>query len=206
MPAPLVLATRSADKVRELRDLFNGSGHSVVTLDELRIEPTADEEFLESAHTFEENALAKARFFSRLLDRAVVADDSGLEVEALGGQPGVLSKRWSGGSDLTAKALDQANNSRLIAELSRVSGGNRRARYVCAAALCDGNREVTFRGTTTGWILPEPSGEHGFGYDPYFFSDELGKTFGDASLEEKQRVSHRARAFRAMLAALDGFG
>lgn len=197
---PLVLATRSPDKVRELRDLFRASGYSMLTLDDLGIAEVAEEQHLEVADTFEGNALLKARYFARRLGRSVLADDSGLEVEALGGRPGVFSKRWSGRTDLSGKALDEANNARLMAELVGVR--DRRARYVCAAALCDSQHEMVLRGATTGSILEERSGSGGFGYDPYFFSDELGKSFGEASLAEKQSVSHRARAFRALLAAV----
>jgi XTP/dITP diphosphohydrolase len=203
-PEPLVLATRSRDKVRELRELFSSIGRPLLTLEDLGIAATSDEELLESADTFEGNALAKGRHFARRTGRPVIADDSGLEVKVLGGRPGVFSKRWSGRSVLSGKALDDANNALLIAELAGVR--DRRARYVCAAALCDANGDVVFRGTTGGVILEEPRGGNGFGYDPYFFSAELGKTFGEASLEEKQRVSHRARAFRALLDALDGRG
>jgi XTP/dITP diphosphohydrolase len=202
--APLVLATRSAGKLRELKDLFRGSGHTIVTLDELGIEATADEEFLECEDTFEGNALAKARYFAAALQRRVVADDSGLEVLALGNRPGVLSKRWSGRRDLSGGDLDAANNAHLIGELGSLA--DRRARYVCVAAFCSGGSEDVFRGETEGVILHEPRGIGGFGYDPYFFSRDLGKTFGEATLEEKQRVSHRARAFRRLLGAIDGRG
>lgn len=200
----LVVATRSADKVRELEYLFRSSGYSLLTLEELGIPAVSEEDSLEVADTFEGNALAKARFFAERAGRAVVADDSGLEVIALNGRPGVLSKRWSGRPDLTGKCLDQANNTRLIEELAGVH--DRRARYVCAAAFCDARKELVFRGTTAGSILEQPRGTHGFGYDPYFLSDELGMTFGEASLEQRQTVSHRARAFTALLAAFGECG
>lgn len=204
-PDRLVVATRSVDKARELRDLFQRRNRSIVTLAELGIEATPEEELLEDADTFEGNALAKARFFSRRLGGiATVADDSGLEVQALGGRPGVRSKRWSGRIDISGAELDAANNERLIRELAGKS--NRRARYVCVAALVDGECEMTFRGSTEGAILKEARGHNGFGYDPYFLSEELAKSFGEASLEEKQGVSHRARAFGALIAALDECG
>jgi XTP/dITP diphosphohydrolase len=129
-----------------------------------------------------------------------VADDSGLEVEALGGQPGVRSKRWSGRSDLSGVALDEANNARLLHALD--GDTNRRARYVCVAAFVEGAAEMTCRGTSSGVIIDRPRGRGGFGYDPHFLSDDLGKTFAEASGEEKERVSHRGRAFRALIAAL----
>jgi XTP/dITP diphosphohydrolase len=197
---PLLIATRSAGKLRELRELFGRAGLDVVDLTEAGVEPSAVEDDLEVAETFEDDALAKARYFAELTQRAVVADDSGLEVTALGGRPGVRSKRWSGRTDLTGLPLDAANNARLLDELRGLT--NRDARYVCVAALVDRGVERTFRGMTQGVILEEPRGGEGFGYDPYFFSRELGKTFGEASLVEKEVVSHRGRAFRALVAAL----
>lgn len=200
-----MLATRSLDKIHELRDLFRRYGRTLIDIGELGIPASPEEGDLENAETFEGNALAKARFFCRLLGGvSVMADDSGLEVAGLGGRPGVRSKRWSGRADLEGKDLDIANNALLVGELEGVH--DRRARYVCAAAFCEGGRELVTRGTTEGEILLEARGSHGFGYDPYFFSNELGKTFGEATLEEKQRVSHRARAFRALVEAIDGRG
>lgn len=197
---PLLIATRSSGKLRELRALFNGVGISVVDLVEAGLDEALEEDDLENADTFEENALAKARYFARRAKRAVVADDSGLEVEALGGQPGVRSKRWSGRSDLVGLALDDANNARLVEALRGAT--NRRARYVCVAVFVDGATELTGRGDASGMILDRPRGRGGFGYDPYFLSDELGKTFAEASVEEKELVSHRGRAFRALIAAI----
>ena len=197
---PLLIATRSGGKLRELRALFRAAGIPVVDLVDAGIEPSAEEDDLETADTFEENALAKARYFANRAQCAVVADDSGLEVEALGGQPGVRSKRWSGRSDLSGAALDEANNARLVEALRGVT--NRRARYVCVAAFADGTTELTCLGGSSGVILDRPRGRGGFGYDPYFLSDELGMTFAEAGVEEKERVSHRGRAFRALIAAL----
>ena len=197
---PLLLATRSAGKLRELRELFARAGIAVVDLDEAGVKESPEEDTLETAETFEENALAKAHYFASLTGRPVLADDSGLEVVALGGRPGVRSKRWSGRADLTGLSLDAANNQRLLAELRGLTP--REARYVCVAAFVDGGEALTRRGTTSGVILEEPRGTGGFGYDPYFFSDELGKTFGEATLDEKEQVSHRGRAFRALVVAL----
>jgi len=197
---PLLIATRSAGKLRELRELFARAGLDVVDLTQAGVAPSAVEDDLEVADTFEDNALAKARYFAELTRRAVIADDSGLEVAALGGRPGVRSKRWSGRTELAGLPLDAANNARLIDELRGLT--NRDARYVCVAALVDHGAERTFRGTAEGVILEEPRGTEGFGYDPYFFSSELGKTFGEASLVEKEGVSHRGRAFRALIEGL----
>ena len=197
---PLLIATRSGGKLRELRELFRGTGIAVVDLAEAGIAESVEEDDLENADTFEENALAKARYFAHRAKRAVIADDSGLEVDALGGQPGVRSKRWSGRPDLSGLALDEANNAKLLDALRGTA--NRTARYVCVAAFVDGSMELTRRGTSSGVIIDRPRGRGGFGYDPYFLSDELGETFAEASVEEKERVSHRGRAFRALIAAL----
>jgi len=197
---PVLLATRSAGKLRELRALFAERGLAVRDLREAGIAETPAEDALEAYETFEENALAKGRYFARLSGLPVVADDSGIEVQALGGRPGVRSKRWSERPDLSGQALDDANNRLLIASLA--GAVDRTARYVCVAAYVDGSREVVRRGEVRGTIGAEARGHNGFGYDPFFVSDELGKTFGEASLEEKAGVSHRARAFRALLDAI----
>src|SRR5690606_13237279 len=131
----LLLATRSAGKLRELRPLFSGAGYRVVDLAEAGIEPGAEEEALERYDTFERNALAKAHYFLARVGIATIADDSGLEVAALDGAPGVHSKRWSGRTDLDGQALDDANNEKLLASLRGTA--DRRARYVCAAAFAD---------------------------------------------------------------------
>lgn len=196
----LLLATRSEGKLRELRPLFAAAGFPVQDLREAAAVESPDEDLVESYDAFEANALAKARYFHALTGRAVVADDSGLEVAALGGAPGVRSKRWSGRGDLAGQALDDANNEKLLAALQDTE--DPAARYVCAAAWCDAGRELVVRGETAGRIVRGPRGVDGFGYDPYFLSDELGATFGESTREAKERVSHRGRAFRALLVQL----
>jgi len=196
----VLLATRSSGKLRELRAQFAQHGLAVLDLEEAGISEHPEEDALEVHQSFEENALAKARYFNRVAGMPVVADDSGLVVAALNGAPGVVSKRWSGRTDLTGQALDDENN-RLL--LERLRGKQDRcAYYVCAAAFVDGPREIVRRGEVHGRILELPRGVGGFGYDPYFLSDELGRTFGEASVEEKQRISHRSRAFRELLSAI----
>lgn len=200
---PLLVATRNAGKLRELRPLFGRAAYTVLDLTEAGIDEGEDEERLEAFETFEQNALAKARYFhSRSGGLATVADDSGLEVLALGGQPGVRSKRWSGRIGASGHEIDAANNEKLVASLA--AEPDRRARYVCAAAYVDGERELVCRGVVEGSILHTPRGSGGFGYDPYFLSSELGRTFAEASVEEKEMVSHRGRAFAALLNALGG--
>jgi len=196
----VLLATRSEGKLRELRPLFEAAGIAVADLREAALPPSPDEDGVEAFDTFEANALAKARYFHALTGRPAVADDSGLEIVALGGQPGVRSKRWSGRSDLSGQALDDANNARLRDAIRDIAEPE--ARYVCAAAYCDGVREEVTRGETAGVMVRDARGEHGFGYDPYFFSVELGATFGESERDVKERVSHRGRAFRGLLERL----
>jgi len=198
--AAVLLATRSEGKLRELRPLFAAAGIPVQDLREARMAHSPDEEAVEAFATFEANALAKARYFFALTGRPTVADDSGLEIAALSGDPGVRSKRWSGRGDLSGQALDDANNAKLVEALRAVD--RPKARYVCAAAYYDGVREVVVPGETSGTIVSDARGGKGFGYDPYFLSDELGATFGESSREVKERVSHRGRAFRALLEQL----
>jgi XTP/dITP diphosphohydrolase len=198
----LLVATRSAGKLRELTALFAAHGIEAIDLVAAGISEAPREDDLETADTFEENALAKARYFHALSGQPTVADDSGLVVDALGGRPGVLSKRWSGRADLAGQALDDENNRLLLETLAVASGGDRSARYVCAAAYVDDEREYVCRGEVQGRIVDVARGAGGFGYDPYFLSDELGRTFGEASRVEKERVSHRGRAFRALIETL----
>lgn len=197
-----LLATRSHGKLRELRELFNARGIDVIDLADAGITESSDEESIESWETFEENALAKAQYFFMRSGMPTFADDSGLAVDVLGGRPGVRSKRWSGSTNLSGRALDAANNDALQAEIRRHGGFPARAEYVCAAAFADDARTLVRVGRTAGEIVHVPAGNEGFGYDPYFRSDELGKTFGMATVTDKRAVSHRGRAFAALLAAL----
>lgn len=202
---PWILATRNSGKLRELRALFADLGLEVVDLGQAGIAERPEEELIEIHGSFEGNALAKARYYAaRAPGRTVVADDSGLEVLALDGAPGVKSKRWSGRNDLGGAALDASNNALLLERLG--TGADRRARFVCAAAWCDGARAEVGRGEVAGVIVTQPAGSDGFGYDPHFFSTELGMTLAEATVAEKQKVSHRARAFAALLQRLRALG
>lgn len=204
--APIVLATRSDGKVRELEALFTAAGHATETLAALGLLADPEEEGIERFSSFAENAEAKARWFAeRLPGRVVFAEDSGLVVDALGGAPGVRSKRWStreGTEPLAGRALDAANNATLAGALRDVpSLSARRARYLCVAILWCDSRVWRGDGSVEGTIALSPRGNGGFGYDPWFVSEELAMTFGEASASEKARVSHRARATHAVLAA-----
>ncbi len=207
-----VLATRSEGKLAELGEIFSEFGLGVVDLSTLGISENAREDELERFDTFEENALAKARYFFDLSSgMPTFGDDSGMCVDALGGQPGVYSKRWSGRDDLERKALDEANNAKLTTRMreARAEQGERftdAARYVCVAAFKDRDGELTRRGEIEGRVLSIPRGTAGFGYDPYFEAPELGGTFAESSIKNTAAVSHRGRAFRALLSALRAEG
>jgi XTP/dITP diphosphohydrolase len=196
----ILLATRSTGKLRELHGILASAGLAGITLDDAGIEESPDEEHIEIFDTFEENALAKARYFHRLSGMPTMADDSGLSVRALGGAPGVYSKRYSGRMDLSGHDLDDANNAKLLDALNALD--DRSASYTCAAAFVDDGKELVALGETHGIVIGESRGGEGFGYDPYFYSNELGMTFGEAGIQEKEAVSHRGRAFRALVAAL----
>lgn len=202
----LLLATRSAGKLTELRPMFEACRVPVMDLEDLGLPYDTDEDAIERFDTFEENALAKAQYFYEVSGGIpTVADDSGLEVLALGGAPGVRSKQWAaaarrdqGTPDPRGEDINASNNAMLVRAVADLS--DRRARYVCAAAYVGvGGQELVTRGEVTGTIVTEARGSAGFGYDPYFVADDLGRTFGEASREDKARVSHRARAFRALL-------
>lgn len=180
----LYCATTNPGKLREFRQIVG----DVELLPGLENIPAPDE----TGATFEENASQKAIYYSRFCEGLLFVDDSGLEVDALGGAPGVYSARFAG-----TDATDDANN-RLV--LDRMQGqSNRRARFVCVVALASRGHSVrTFRGEVEGELLDEPRGSHGFGYDPLFFYPPFGCSFAEAGLERKRQVSHRARALGAM--------
>jgi XTP/dITP diphosphohydrolase len=201
----LLAATRSAGKQREFKRVLLPAGIEVVFPDDVGLYPARAEDLLELGETFEANARRKAEHFIRLSGLPTVADDSGLEVLSLGGAPGVRSRRWAGASGSEA-AVDAANNAELVRRLAGATGVRRGARYRCVLVYLatSGSVPRAFEGVCAGRILEDPRGECGFGYDPYFLSDELGKSFGEASLAEKDSVSHRGRALRELLVALEG--
>ena len=198
-----LIATRNPGKLRELRDVFAQHRVEITDLNEVGVPETEDEESIESWDTFEENALAKAQYFHGRTGLPTFADDSGLVVDALGGKPGVRSKRLSGRTDLTGRSLDAANNATLIGQLRRLNAFPAAAEFVCAAAYADGDVAIVRTGSTAGEIMQQPRGFGGFGYDSHFVSRELQQTFGEASEEEKLRIGHRGRAFRVLLESLE---
>jgi XTP/dITP diphosphohydrolase len=201
----LLVATRSRGKQREVRRLLAPAGIPILFPDDAGVPLDPAEDQLELGDSFAANARAKAEHFSRRTGLPTVADDSGIEVFALGGRPGVRSKRWAG-SNATGSKLDAANNPELLRRLLGAPPARRRARYRCVLAYLPSPEAVPeiFEGECTGTILDAPRGDGGFGYDPLFLSDDLGKSFGEADEAEKDGVSHRGRAFRALLERLAG--
>ncbi|HEU5039501.1 MAG TPA: non-canonical purine NTP pyrophosphatase [Gemmatimonadales bacterium] len=199
----LLAATRSSGKQREFRRVLEPLGIELAFPDDVGAYEDPAEELLEAGDTFEANARHKAEHFTRVTGLPTVADDSGLEVFALGGAPGVRSRRWAGAAG-TTEEIDAANNEMLLRRLAGATEPRRRARYRCVLVLLRsaGALPEVFEGGCAGRILEAPEGAGGFGYDPLFWSDELGKSFGLATAAEKDRVSHRGRALRALAAAL----
>jgi XTP/dITP diphosphohydrolase len=191
----LLLASSNRGKLREYRALAGASSI------ELELIPNFDEFplFDESAPTFAENAAGKAQHYSRFAEGIVLADDSGLVVPALGGAPGVLSARYAG-----RNATDGDRVQKLLREMQGKQGEERRARFVCVAAIAMRGRALAVvSDLAKGLIVDEPRGTDGFGYDPVFYFEELGRTYAEASREEKNRCSHRGKAFRKLLALLN---
>ena len=218
----MVLASRNRGKLREIVPLLAGLGFDLVTVDEV----APDCELREDGATFEDNALAKARQAAAATGLAAIADDSGLEVDALGGAPGVYSARYAGlptissgtlgGSPVPpatgvgkqsspdSHAIDTRNNAKLLEALRDVPASRRGARFRCVAAFVDPGAgvELARSGDCAGEILVQPRGDLGFGYDPLFLVPALGRTMAELPLDEKNRLSHRAAAFRALADAL----
>ena len=191
----LVIATHNAGKVKEIRGLFSRYYDTIVSLRDEGVTL----EVPENGATFEENAREKALGYAKILPGCdVLADDSGLEADALSGAPGVYSARYSG-----ENATDAENNALLLKNLAGVPESMRTARFKCCAALARAGEVITASGACEGVILTEPRGEGGFGYDPVFFVEAYQKTFAQLSLEEKNLLSHRGKALRALAEKLN---
>ena len=190
----LLVATRNRGKEREFREILQRPGYRIVFPDDVGLVEKIEESTIENAETFEGNARAKAEYFARRSGLPTVADDSGLEVFSLGGLPGVRSRRFAP----AAPDQDAANNAELLKRLGGAPPEKRRARYRAVIVFLGKPDAIpqAFEGACTGAILQAPRGNGGFGYDPLFLSDDLGKTFGEASADEKHAISHRGRALR----------
>lgn len=180
----LIIASNNKNKIREIKTIFAGYFENIYSLAEKNI----NVEIEETGKTFEENAIIKAEYITNLTGMVALADDSGLEVEALCGAPGVYSARYAG-----EPCDDNANNKKLLQVMQDIT--NRKARFTSVVALSFPNgKTLTACGHTDGEVLYEEVGNGGFGYDPLFLSTDLGKTFGIATAEEKNQISHRKRA------------
>jgi XTP/dITP diphosphohydrolase len=187
MITELVLATRNEDKGRELKALLGSDQFSIRTLAEFPDAP----DVIEDGATCEANAVKKATMMARHTGLPAIADDTGLEVQALGGRPGVQAARYAG-----ATATYKDNCKKLLRELEGISGEQRRARFVTVAAIAlPTGQTATVEGVLEGRITDREIGAHGFGYDAVFFVPEAGKTLAEMSPTEKNRISHRAKAF-----------
>lgn len=184
----IVVATKNPNKIKEISEVMSPLGFDVISQTDAGIDIDVEE----TGDTFEKNALLKARAVSLICDDYVLADDSGLCVESLDGKPGVMSARYAGEG-----ASDAHKIIKLLGELENEE--NRAAKFVTSVAFIfpDGTEIVT-QGEVSGKITKQPMGDNGFGYDPVFYSNELGKTFAQASADEKNSVSHRSRAIKAL--------
>jgi len=189
----IVLATRNQGKTREIRELLKGFPVEIKNLEDFGPIPEVEED----GETFDDNAYKKAAFAARVLGYPAIADDSGLEVEALGGKPGVRSARFAG-----ENVTDKENSEKLLLEMKGQT--NRAAAFKCVASIAiPTGPALTYEGECHGTIMEEPRGENGFGYDPLFFHGDFNKTFAEISMAEKSRVSHRGKAFQEVADEFD---
>ena len=185
----VVIATKNKGKAKDFEALFHPFGYEVVTM----FEVAPDLEIEETGTTFEENAILKAETLANLLGKIVIADDSGLMVDALNGEPGVYSARYAGDHD------DEANMVKLLANMKDVPEEERTARFCCALAIAGPNMETkTVFGTCEGVIVHEKKGTNGFGYDPVFYVPALEKHMAELTADEKGAISHRGNAIRKL--------
>lgn len=186
----IVIASKNKGKIKEIQAAFEHVGVKVISLEEFKEIPDA----VENGKTFEENALIKAHFYSNLIGKACLADDSGLEVDALQGAPGVYSARYAG-----EMATDADNNLKLITELQKVKAIGSTARFRCVLAFVDTNGEkILCHGSCEGIILEQERGDGGFGYDPLFYLENFKKSMAEITIEEKNQISHRGSALKVM--------
>jgi len=193
----LVIATSNQHKLKELKALLQDFPLTILSLNDFPDIPAV----VEDGKSFYENARKKAVTVARHTDKITVADDSGIQVDALDGKPGVYSARFAG-----ADATDEANNSKLLEELKDVPPDKRGACFTCVLVIAQPDGDTAFvEGECRGSIIYESRGDYGFGYDPLFLVPEYNKTFSEITPEEKNKVSHRARALRKLLTILPGY-
>ena len=199
MSRQLLLATRNLHKLREVREILAGTDFEVVSIDDFEGIP----EIVEDGDSFQANADKKARTLAQITGRTAIADDSGIEVDYLGGAPGIYSARFAG---VEGSGADAANNRLLIEKLQGVPAEERTARYRCVLAIVTPDGEARYSsGSVEGLIVDEPGGEGGFGYDPHFLvaGDPAGRRMAELSPNEKNAISHRGKALRELLPLLE---
>ncbi len=193
----LAFATRNPHKLREIEPIFRFTPIRLVSLAELAVEEKPEEKRLEAFPSFARNALAKAQYFHDRTGLPMMAEDSGIRVDALGGAPGPRSKRYAPAEMQAEYGVDRANNLHLLRQLRDVPDDKRTAHFHCAVALVLVDESRVFAGRVDGLILREPRGAGGFGYDPLFYLPDRGVTTAELSLDEKTAISHRGQAMRA---------
>jgi XTP/dITP diphosphohydrolase len=193
----LIVATKNKGKIREIREALKGLDLRIYALSDFPDVP----EMIEDGKSFTENALKKARFYSKVFGKFTLADDSGLEVDSLNGLPGIYSARYSGEG-----ALSKENNRKLLKEMEEIPFSRRGARFKCIMALVspDGEEAMT-EGSCKGRIGMREKGRRGFGYDPLFILPKYGKTMAELSLKEKNKISHRGKALRKIRKIINSF-
>ncbi|PRP56633.1 non-canonical purine NTP pyrophosphatase [Bacillus halotolerans] len=190
-----IIATHNPGKVKEFKEIFEPKGYEVKSLAEIGF----TDEIEETGHTFEENAILKAEAVAKAVNKMVIADDSGLSVDNLGGRPGVYSARYAG-----EQKDDQANIDKVLSELRGIEKEQRTARFRCALAVSiPGEETKTVEGHVEGYIAEEPRGEYGFGYDPIFIVKDKDKTMAELTSDEKNKISHRADALKKLSKLLE---
>lgn len=186
----IIIATKNKGKAKDFEELLEPMGYKVLTLHD--VAPHMDVE--ETGETFEKNATLKAETIAQELKKTVIADDSGLEIDALGGEPGIYSARYSG-----EEKNDDSNIDKVLQKMVQVPEAEKTARFRCVLALAaPGEETITFEGTCEGMITDERKGENGFGYDPIFYVPALEKTMAEMEPSEKASVSHRGNAIREL--------
>ncbi|MGN2618811.1 XTP/dITP diphosphatase [Bacillus stercoris] len=190
-----IIATHNPGKVKEFKEILEPRGYDVKSLAEIGF----TEEIEETGHTFEENAIVKAEAVAKAVNKMVIADDSGLSIDNLGGRPGVYSARYAG-----EQKDDQANIDKVLSELKGIEKEQRTARFRCALAVSiPGEETKTVEGHVEGYIAEEPRGEYGFGYDPIFIVKDKDKTMAELTSDEKNKISHRADALKKLSKLLE---
>ncbi|MDM5302754.1 XTP/dITP diphosphatase [Bacillus subtilis] len=190
-----IIATHNPGKVKEFKEILEPKGYDVKSLAEIGY----TEEIEETGHTFEENAILKAEAVAKAVNKMVIADDSGLSIDNLGGRPGVYSARYAG-----EQKDDQANIDKVLGELKGIEKEQRTARFRCALAVSNPGEETkTVEGHVEGYIAEEPRGEYGFGYDPIFIVKDKDQTMAELTSDEKNKISHRADALKKLSKLLE---